>query len=424
MTKTITESRAFSEAATPADGTGTLDVVFITEGWGSSGYYSGAMLEEAGKDNVLKAGTQMFINHPTASENYERPVRDLTQLAAVLKEDARWDGDIKGLRGKVTTFSNWRAPLAEMAEHIGVSIRAAADVSEGEAEGREGIIVDRITEALSVDFVTKAGRGGHVTEVLEDAYSKGIMANATLSEATSQDALSALRHLVREAHGGIGRYVWVSDYDPEASAVYFEAEGEDYVSRTYSQIFEADGNGVPTGLTGDAVEVRTVTTYVPVAAPSGQSNTPEESQEDTMPTIEEARLRVLEEAEAQATTLKQERDQAVARAEEAERTVARATNLTVAQGVVNEAFETAQVSAPKTQARIAEAFTLTESGEVDTEALKAVAEESAAEFTVGRGDGSVRGLGEVKESDGDISDAELLEGLTKVRQGDYTLKEA
>ncbi len=100
----ITESRTFVEAAKPAAGTGMLDVLLINEGWGSSGYYPSDMLQEAAKDKVFPAGTQMFINHPTATEAEERPVRDLNYLAAVLTEDAVYDETQKGLRGKVKTF--------------------------------------------------------------------------------------------------------------------------------------------------------------------------------------------------------------------------------------------------------------------------------------------------------------------------------
>ena len=50
---------------------------------------------------------------------------------------------------------------------IGVSMRAYADTTVGEAEGRKGTIITALLEAASVDFVTKAGRGGRVLSVLE-----------------------------------------------------------------------------------------------------------------------------------------------------------------------------------------------------------------------------------------------------------------
>ena len=418
---TITESRTFVEAAKPAPGTGMLDIVFITEGWGSSGYYAGDMLQEAAKDNVFQAGTQMFINHPTATEAEERPVRDLNYLAAVLAEDAYYDPKVKGLRGPVKTFPAWRESLAEMAPYIGVSIRAAADVEEGEVDGRQGVIVKKITEGLSVDFVTKAGRGGHVVEVLESAIEKGLHAATPpvkIVEALQSDVREALQKTVRKAYGkpyeeGVGGvYVWLRDYDPDASVAYFTVEDEDY--KTYQQTYDEAFN-----LTGDRTEVRATTIYVPVAAPSGSpsTSTNTESQEDKMATLEEA--------EAKVTTLTQERDTAIARAEEAERKLKNTENYSIAVGIVAEAFNALDVAAPKTVAAVAAQFKLTEAGEIDKEALKTLASEAAAEIAEARGqDGQVRGLGHDATATGDdISESDLDAGLARL-SGRKIVKEA
>src|SRR5690606_28277939 len=147
-------------------------------------------------------------------------------------------------------------------------------------------------------------------------------------------------------------------------------------------------------LSGERTEVRIQTTYVPVD-PAGQSTTTQESKEDTMPQIEETRLRQLEADASRATVLETEKTEAVKRAEEAERKLAEArqsANTAVAQRVVREAFDAAGVAAPKTAARIAASAPLTESGAVDEEALKIAAEESAAELAESSGTGSPRGL--------------------------------
>lgn len=60
--------------------------------------------------------------------------------------------------------------------------------------------------------------------------------------------------------------------------------------------------------------------------------------------------------------------------------------------IVAEAFD--GINAPKTIARLVEGAKLTEDGKLDADALKAVAEESAAEWRVAQGEGSVRGLGD------------------------------
>lgn len=404
----ITESRTFVEAAKPTAGTGMLDVLLIDEGWGSSGYYGGDMLQEAAKDTVFPAGTQMFINHPTATEAEDRPVRDLNYLAAVLTEDAYFDEANKGLRGKVKTFPAWRESLSEMAPYIGVSIRAAADVEEGEVDGRTGVIVSRITEGLSVDFVTKAGRGGKVIEVLEHAIETGLSKAAPpkeVREALQSDVREAISKSVQKAYGkpyeeGIGGvYTWLRDYDPDTSMAYFTVEDSEY--KTYQQPFDESFS-----LTGDRVEVRATTVYVPVAAPSGSPTT--ESQEDSQ-------MATIEEAEAKATAAEARAAAAEARAEEAERTLARQRHTEAARDIVAEVFKAVDVTAPKTVARLATQFTLTEAGEIDVEALKTLASESAAEIAEARGEGTVRGFGSDTTPTGeDISESDLDAGLARL----------
>lgn len=157
-----------SATATLTEATGALiDVELITPGWGSSGYYSAEVLESAGRDKVFAAGTHMYIDHPSASENHDRPERSLRDLAAVLAEDATWNGT--ALRGKARVFAPYQPLVAEMKDDIGVSIRAGGEVEMGEAEGRRGRIVTQLVNATSVDFVTRAGRGGRIAQLLESA---------------------------------------------------------------------------------------------------------------------------------------------------------------------------------------------------------------------------------------------------------------
>jgi len=164
----LTEARFVGEARAIAGKPGRFLVQLIDPGWGTSGYYSPEVLEAAGKGQVFPAGTQMYLDHPTESEEYERPERSLRDLAAVLTENAYWDGS--ALVAEAAVFGAYREVLAEMKDAIGVSIRASAKVTEGgTAEGRRGRIIDELVEAQSVDFVTKAGRGGKVLQVLESA---------------------------------------------------------------------------------------------------------------------------------------------------------------------------------------------------------------------------------------------------------------
>lgn len=161
---TLTEGRVqLQESTTIAPtkaSTGRLKVTLVTPGWGSSGHYSKAVLEAAGRDRIWPAGTQAFCDHPTQRELNERPERSVRDLAAVLVTDARWDGS--ALVAEAQLMPAWVETLGrpEMAAAIGMSIRASAEVEMGEAEGRRGRLVTKIIEGQSVDFVTRAGRGG------------------------------------------------------------------------------------------------------------------------------------------------------------------------------------------------------------------------------------------------------------------------
>lgn len=324
MPEQITEARPVVEA-TPSP-TGRIEVTLITPGWGSSGYYSAAVLEQAARDRIFAAGLQSFVDHPSQTELYDRPERSVRDLAAVLVEDARWDAagqrlvaDAQLLPPHAEVFSQ-----PEVASTIGMSIRASADVSMGEAEGRRGRIVGQLVEAQSVDFVTRAGRGGRY-QVIESATPSHVARLAVqrgVAEATANDLREWLGDVLRDAYGGEESWVWVRDFDD--STVWYEHQTPNSSGLFQHAYSETDG---AVALTGDPVEVRVETRYVPVDPAAGTTTT-QESLEDTMPQIEEARLGQLEEAAGRVPTLEAERDAAVqcAAAAEAERDRLRLAN--------------------------------------------------------------------------------------------------
>lgn len=430
MTKIQLHESSFGEgvATMPSETPGRARVRVITPGWGSSGYYGADTLEAAGNERIFPAGTHMYVNHPSSTEAYDRPERDVKDLAAVLLEDATWDPANPGLWAEATIFSHWREPLAEMAPYIGVSIRGAAEVAEGEAEGRKGRIITRLIEGSSVDFVTKAGRGGGF-EILESAWAAGHSA-APVSEASSNDTRERLRDLVNDAHRvsaedyADSTYAWVRDFDTDSNTVWFELEGA--TNGIFQQAYTTDAEGLPSALAGARIEVTVRTEYVPVA-PAGQSTTTQESQEDTMPQIEEARLRQLETDASRATELETQLAEARQREEAAATQLAearRVANEATAVRIVNEAFTEANVTAPRTAARIAAGAPLNESGVVDEDALRAAAQEAAAELAEAGGAGRVTALGgNTQPTDTeDLSESELDAELAKL--SGRTVKEA
>jgi len=140
---------------------GAIPCAIITEGWGTSGYYSADVLKEAAP--LYKRGTHNFWNHQTRAEARERPERDLRDLASVLVEDAHYDAHGPrgpGLYAAYKPFSHFAPAIKEMAPHIGMSHVAVGVAEAGEAGGRSGTVIKSISEVYSVDFVTIPGRGG------------------------------------------------------------------------------------------------------------------------------------------------------------------------------------------------------------------------------------------------------------------------
>jgi hypothetical protein len=262
--QTLTEARP-AAAASPVTGSpGRFLIDLITPGWGSSGYYAPDVLEAAGTARVFPSGTHMYVDHPTRSEEADRPERTIRDLAAVLTEDAHWDAEASALVAEATVFGTCRDALTEMADAIGVSIRAFAEIEPGEAEGRKGPIVTQLVEGVSVDFVTHAGRGGRY-EVLESARPAVVVERAIhagVAEATANDTREALQTALRDTYGGDQSWVWVRDFDE--SNVWYEHETPDS-SGCYQLGYSIDKNGAVT-LSGDPIEVRARTEYVPITS--------------------------------------------------------------------------------------------------------------------------------------------------------------
>jgi hypothetical protein len=184
---------------------GTVPICIITPGWGSSGYYAAEMLKRDGP-KVFTKGLHMYADHPTATEEAERPERSVRDLAGVLETDARWDAKGPagpGLYADARPLNGFGEALDTIAPHIGTSIRSFGTASAGEAEGRTGQIIDSLVRAESVDFVTKAGRGGSVLSLMESARGQRpspTPGGAQVTEISEQEAKT-----LREAMSGLER---------------------------------------------------------------------------------------------------------------------------------------------------------------------------------------------------------------------------
>lgn len=149
---------------------GTIPIKIIQPGWGSSGYYSEDVLQrDAG---IYKEGTKMYFDHPTVSEEIERPERSLNDLAGVLVSEGAYNPEGAqgaGVYAKAKVFGQYQEAIAEMAPFIGLSHIALGTAKAGEAEGKSGVIIESLNVAESVDFVTQEGAGGQIVELFESA---------------------------------------------------------------------------------------------------------------------------------------------------------------------------------------------------------------------------------------------------------------
>jgi len=160
---------SLSEGAVRKDG--TVSMKLVSPGWGSSGHYSADVLKRDGPA-AFPRGTKSYWDHPTPTQEAERPERSLHDLAAELITDARWEDNGKtgpGLYADAKVFGSYKEAVNDLAPHIGVSIRATGSAKNGEAEGRKGRIIEAITAGKSVDFVTVPGRGGEIVSLFEAA---------------------------------------------------------------------------------------------------------------------------------------------------------------------------------------------------------------------------------------------------------------
>lgn len=150
---------------------GTMAIKVIEPGVGSSGFYPASVLERDGA-KVFHKGTQMFVNHQTATEAAERPEGSLHDLAAEFVSDARWEAQGAagpGLYADAKVFAPWQPFVEELAPHIGVSIRAQGRAKMGDVEGTPMRIIEELISAQSVDLVTAAGAGGQILSLFESA---------------------------------------------------------------------------------------------------------------------------------------------------------------------------------------------------------------------------------------------------------------
>lgn len=167
-------------------GEGKYRIRIIVPGQGSSGIYTAENLTESAP--LFKAGTEMFIDHPTESEEWERPERSIRDYAGVFLEDATV-GEDGALYTVCKVFSGVNDLIKDKWEHIGVSINAWCNEPIAETG-----VVPVFAGVRSVDFVTAPGAGGGIVDLLESKRNN----NLTKEEGMDKEIESAFSELRTE----------------------------------------------------------------------------------------------------------------------------------------------------------------------------------------------------------------------------------
>jgi len=139
----------------------TYPILMISPGTGSSAHYPAEVLKKAAEAGVFKAKTFMYWNHPTAAQEAARPEGDLDNLAAITTKDGVWmENGPKGpgVYAEAKPMADYAQKIEERAPHIGLSIRAGGTASGQTKDGKP--VLASIDHVESVDYVTRAGRGG------------------------------------------------------------------------------------------------------------------------------------------------------------------------------------------------------------------------------------------------------------------------
>ena len=159
----LVESAATLEAIRLVEAKADYEIKLIAPGKGSSAFYPADVLRRDGP-KVFGAGTHVYLNHATAAEEAARPEGDVRNLAGVLTTAAEYhESHAKGpgLYARMKVFADHAKTVEEKAPHVGMSIRASGVAESGRM--RDGVpVLKTLTNAESVDVVTRAGAGGMI----------------------------------------------------------------------------------------------------------------------------------------------------------------------------------------------------------------------------------------------------------------------
>ena len=171
------------------DGTGLIRI--ITPGQGSSGYYPKEVIKRDGP-KIFQTKTHMYWNHSTEEEKKRRPEGHLDLQAGAITGPAYWDeaGPVgPGVYAPYKALSEYKTKIKERAELglIEISWNGWVTFTEGQVAGKPTKIVQQMTAAESVDFVTRAGAGGAIARASEAAANRQDEKKEGVMDVSEQD---------------------------------------------------------------------------------------------------------------------------------------------------------------------------------------------------------------------------------------------
>ena len=148
--------------------------------WGTTAFYPAEVLARDAS-TAFPVGTKMYENHMTESEQWERPVGDVSKLIGKLSTAGEYIPDHPegpGVYAEVEFYDSYVPRIAEIGEDVGLSVDGGADYVEGERDQRYGKIVTGIPFIRSVDVVVAGGAGGKIISINEsDGPMDGVPVN-------------------------------------------------------------------------------------------------------------------------------------------------------------------------------------------------------------------------------------------------------
>lgn len=276
----LNQGSALLEAKKPndgGDGAGRYRIRIIAPGRGSSGMYTAPNLAESAP--LFTPGTHMFFDHPTFTEDWERPERSVKDLAGVFESGAQIMAD-GSLEADIKVFPSANVLIKERWADIGVSINGWST----DEIGPDGV-VPVLAGIQSVDFVTKAGAKGAVLEVLESDgrwrvknpppstnnrnQEEQAVKPEDICKAVSEALAAALPAAIKEAAGLLAadrekKVVEAEDkapaVDPYEAAVKI-AEADDLPSQARVRVMESvkHGAGVDDAIEAERAYIKAIT---------------------------------------------------------------------------------------------------------------------------------------------------------------------